>query len=424
MGIMNFVILFVTLLCTLVAKTYLSKTGKLLFFMTLFLMLSSLADSANWYLEGTDYGSGVYVFSQIIDYIFFMIFLALLHIYILERIELSIKHSNFYRYGPILLFTVLSVAWTASYWTGWFYEIRPEGYSTGKYYALSQIPGLALFVMDVFLIIVKLIKNWDNADVPNVDYISWTSYIVLGIGTFIITFEYDEFPIVYFGAALIVVVSHLGLELHKEVRYHNQQMELELSKAQLAQSQIKPHFLYNCLATIDVLCKVDPEMAGEMVKRFTNFMRGITDNISKREMIKFEEELYIINNYMYLEKIRFQNKIHFEKNIEIENFMIPPLTVEPLVENAVKHGVTKKLGGGTIWIETKSTDTDVIIEIKDDGVGFDMNADLGSDREHVGLENVGERIRLICGGRLEISSKVNEGCIARIYLPKKRVVKD
>lgn len=422
-GLMSFVILFVTLICALIAKTYLSKTGKILLWMTVTLMLASLVDSINWYLDGTNMGSIWFSITQVVDYVLFLVFLSFLHFYIIERIELQIKCMSIYRYAPIYLFTILSVAWTASLWTGWFYEIRPDEYVIGEYYAWSQLPIAAVFILDLALIVTKLVKNWNSAEVSNVDYLSWTAYIILGIGSFAISFEYDEIPVVYFGSALIVIVSHLGLELHKEVMYRTQKIELELSKAQLAQSQIKPHFLYNCLATIEVLCKINPVMAGEMVKRFTNFMRGITDNISQREMITFEEELYIINNYMYLEKIRFQNKIHFEKNIVIEKFLIPPLTVEPLVENAVKHGVTKKVTGGTIWIETYLTDSEVVIEVRDDGVGFDMDGTMDPNRKHVGLENVNDRLRLLCGGRLEISSKVNEGCVATIYLPKKSALK-
>ncbi len=143
------------------------------------------------------------------------------------------------------------------------------------------------------------------------------------------------------------------------------------------------------------------------------------DSLTRRELISFERELAHVQGYLSLEKMRFEDELNVEYRIESLRGMLPPLTVQPLVENAVRHGVAKKEGGGTVSISSFENEDAFYVVIKDDGVGFDPDAPQKDDRTHVGIQNVRNRLAAQCGGRLEIRSAPGAGTSATIILPKK-----
>ena len=126
-----------------------------------------------------------------------------------------------------------------------------------------------------------------------------------------------------------------------------------------------------------------------------------------------------MKKYLYIEKLRFADLLNIEYDIKTEDFYLPLLSIQPLVENAVKHGVGMKEDGGTVTIAAKETDTAYEVIISDDGVGFDPDASKPDDgKTHVGMENTKKRLRDMCGAHVEITSAVGEGTTARVILPK------
>lgn len=186
----------------------------------------------------------------------------------------------------------------------------------------------------------------------------------------------------------------------------------------ILRSQIQPHFIYNVLNTIKYLCKHNPKEASEAIDRFSAFLRESMDAFSLHECIPFEDEIEIVNNYIYLEKKRFGDKVDVEFNLECTDFAIPALSVQPLVENAIKHGITKRLGGGCVWISAKESPEEYTVEIKDNGVGFYVEGPKDPNKSHVGLENTKNRLALMCGGDLDIISDVDMGTTITIHIPK------
>ena len=136
-------------------------------------------------------------------------------------------------------------------------------------------------------------------------------------------------------------------------------------------------------------------------------------------MIPFEKEFKHSEAYLAIEKKRFGDKINVNYDIGYIDFQIPPLSMQVLVENAVKHGIRKKAGGGTITIRTKLKDGNIYVIVKDDGVGFDAERIDDDVDIHVGIANVQNRLESMCGGRLEVDSKIGEGTTAVIILPRK-----
>lgn len=140
--------------------------------------------------------------------------------------------------------------------------------------------------------------------------------------------------------------------------------------------------------------------------------------MSKENMVPFEQEMNHIDIYLKLEKLRFGEYLEVVYNIEEQDFMVPSLTIQPLVENAVKYGVGDKREGGQVIIGTTSTDTHYIVTIEDTGTGFDINKEYNDGRQHIGIQNVKERLSLICNGELIIYSEIDKGTVAIMRIPK------
>ena len=136
-------------------------------------------------------------------------------------------------------------------------------------------------------------------------------------------------------------------------------------------------------------------------------------------MISFEKELSFVKNYLDIEKVRFDDELQITFDTPVTNFKLPVLTVQPIIENAVKHGTSKKEGVSTLSISTRETETCYEIVICDTGIGFDANNPSQDDHKHIGILNVRQRLEHFCQGSLTIESTIGEGTTATIIIPKK-----
>ena len=200
----------------------------------------------------------------------------------------------------------------------------------------------------------------------------------------------------------------------------DQEKELLNSRVLIMLSQIKPHFLYNSLSSISELCVTDPERARNALIDFADYLRGNMDSIGKDDIILFSKELKHIECYLNLEKIRFGNRLKVVYDIRKSDFWIPTLTIQPLVENAVKYGVCAKKEGGTVTISTRQEDNKIIISVTDDGVGFERHvveeAQEKDERSHIGLANVEKRLAQLVGGSLTVNSEKGKGTVVQVVI--------
>ena len=170
--------------------------------------------------------------------------------------------------------------------------------------------------------------------------------------------------------------------------------------------------------TIYHLCDVDVEKAKTAVDHFADYLRNNINALNDSQIIDFETEIKHVNTYLNLEKIRFGDELEIEYDLQATGFRVPVLSVQPIVENAVKHGTSKKRGGGKVTICSRETDTHYEIIITDTGVGFD--GDLSKiKKDSVGINNVTQRLKNTCGGSLAIESEPGKGTKATITVPKK-----
>ena len=229
--------------------------------------------------------------------------------------------------------------------------------------------------------------------------------------------------VVFFVVAMVVLLRIIPQGINAAAKAKELETEKTVLNAQLTESristmmsQIRPHFIYNTLGSIEQLCSLDPPKAGELVHNFAKYLRGNFGELDNPKPILMSQEMEHVRHYISIENVRFPD-MTFSFEMKSHDFHIPALTVQPIVENAIKHGLMKLTRGGAIRVVSYETDTHFCICVEDNGAGFDTN-ELLDDRKHVGLRNIRERLNVMVNGKLEIESEVGVGTKVLITIPK------
>ena len=212
-------------------------------------------------------------------------------------------------------------------------------------------------------------------------------------------------------------VAQQNLEISEQNRQiAAQERKLTDSRIKAMMSQIRSHFIFNVLATISTYCKVDPKQADKALITFSRYLRRNIQNIEEDGLIDFTTELEQVKDYVALEQLRFEDRIIFETDIETTSFQIPPLTIQPIVENAIKHGIIEQGKSGVIVLATRRDKDFIEIVIADDGVGFDLK--MLEKSQSVGIRNVRYRVENMLDATLEYDSTIGEGTTVTIRIPQ------
>lgn len=289
------------------------------------------------------------------------------------------------------------------------------------------VDGLGVLVLYVVILIRDNIANGRERaiSVVNVSLVVILLCAIVEMLYYVITgiyiMHFLRFGLLFFGIVQFAVIVRANMESRREAA-KAQELENELLQSQIniMMSQIQPHFLFNALGTIRALCTKDPEEAKKAMDFFAKYLRANMDSLDRKECIPFKKELEHVESYLYIEKLRFGKLLNVKYEIEATDFEIPGMTIQTLTENAVKHGLLAKAEGGTVTIRTRETLSYYEIQIEDDGVGFDTTQRLDDSRTHVGIENSRQRVARMCGGSLYVGSKIGEGTVITITIPKTR----
>ena len=192
--------------------------------------------------------------------------------------------------------------------------------------------------------------------------------------------------------------------------------QLTQSRISTMMSQIRPHFIYNTLGSIEQLCEIDPKKAGELVHNFAKYLRGNFGELDNPRPIQMTQEMEHVHYYVSIERVRFPD-MTFTFEMNSVDFCLPALTIQPIVENAIKHGLMKREKGGSIRVVSYETDTHYCVTVDDDGMGFNTDV-LLEDRSHMGIRNIRERLKAMVGGSVEIESTMGLGTKVLISIPK------
>ena len=229
--------------------------------------------------------------------------------------------------------------------------------------------------------------------------------------------------IVFFVVAMVMVLKIIPNNINALTKAKELETEKKILNAELAESristmmsQIRPHFIYNTLGSIEQLCELNPPKAGALVHNFAKYLRGNFGELDNPKPILMSQEMEHVHYYISIEHVRFPD-MTFSFEMRSGDFSLPALTVQPLVENAIKHGLMKLQKGGSIRVISYETDTDYCICVEDDGVGFDTS-ELLDEKKHIGIRNIRDRLKVMVGGTLEIESAQGVGTKVLITIPK------
>lgn len=325
------------------------------------------------------------------------------------------KGMKFYRniFAAIFLAEIILLV-VNQFWPFIYYIDMSSIYHRGGFFWISQVLGFLSMGVAAFLVI----KYRDRLTKKMLS--TFAIYILLPMAALILqNFVYGVYLnlLASIVASIVMVVFMVSDQMEKYVSKEAENAEMHQA---IMLSQIQPHFLHNSLTAIAQLCEVDPKEAKRAIIKFSVYLRENMNSLKQKDTIPFDKELEHLKTYLYLEQLRFGDRLRVEFDIETSNFRVPVLSVQPLVENAVKHGIGMKEEGGCVKIKTVETESRVEITIRDDGAGFDPDAEYSDDRIHVGIDNVRKRLADMCGGTLDIASRVGEGCLAVINIPKEQ----
>lgn len=211
-----------------------------------------------------------------------------------------------------------------------------------------------------------------------------------------------------------ILIMELMMLFDQEEIYLKQKEEIARQKASLYVLQMRPHFIYNTMTSIYYLIDQDKDKAQQVILNFTNYLRKNFTAIANESTVPFSEELEHAQAYLYIEKVRFDGKLFIEFDTPYNEFKIPPLTLQPIVENAVKHGVDPDLEPLHIIVHTRKIKKGVEVIVEDTGPGFN-NTD--NNEPHIALNNIRERLKMMCGGKLTVSARTGGGTVVSIFIP-------
>ena len=300
-----------------------------------------------------------------------------------------------------------------SMFNGMLFQVDAHGNLTdGSYYWIAWLIDPMILLIEI-LVVVHYRKNLSRLGTIVMLNFGLVSLLTTGLQSI----WYPVPELLACTLALLLMFMLFYWEMAKNLVENER--ELMQSQMSLAISQIQPHFLYNTLSTIAELCRKDSAMAEEVTNRFALYLRGNLEHMGDSFPVEFSKELKHVQTYLWIEKIRFQEELQVVYDIQTEDFIIPALTVQPLVENAVKHGMMGSENVCTITIRTKCVERGYQVIIEDDGCGFDPEQVKNDGRKHIGIESVRSRLKFMVGGTLTLKSAIGKGTTVIIEIPGK-----
>ena len=289
-----------------------------------------------------------------------------------------------------------------------------------NYYLPGPLADLSAYI-SVLLMAGLAVITVQSFDIRRID--TWVPLAAIPLTVLGVALDYsvhsEPQPVTFLTMTVVVSAVFYYVWLHLQfVREHEQALR-DGQRTQLMLSQIKPHFLHNALTVIVGLCDIDPQRAKQATLKFARYLRGNMDTLEETGLIPFEKEIAHTKLYLEIEQLRFGDALQVCYDITCTDFRLPALTLEPLVENAVRHGVRENPEGkGSVSIATLEMPDHYEIIVVDDGPGFDPSIVPADGKKHIGIANVRERLMQVSSGSVEFDSAPGKGTTARIMIPK------
>jgi two-component system LytT family sensor kinase len=229
-----------------------------------------------------------------------------------------------------------------------------------------------------------------------------------------------------YATSLTVISTELKIwnSVRTQIKLEEQERLLLHARMEALQNQINPHFLFNTLNSVSSLVRFDPDTAREMIIKLANILRRLLN--SGEAFVPLREEVAFIDDYLDIEVVRFgEEKLKVLKDLDPLSLdvMVPSMLLQPLVENSIKHGLASKIEGGSIFLRSRVVNSQLLIEVEDDGVGMGsanfLERPTGLGGNGIGMANVAERLKVLYGdaARMTIDSHEGKGTLIRLRMP-------
>ena len=346
-----------------------------------------------------------YYFQSLLDVTAF----SMLAVYLLHCCGEGRRNSPLFR-GTMALWIVCFILFSISQFSTWFYSITPDSQLLfGPAYPLLIAPVLAMLL----LIIVGVVRRRDK--LSRRYYRAFLICLIPVTIAMIIHMFTPVFLLINVGLTISAFAMYSIIVNDSVEQNLRQQQEIANQRASIAVLQMRPHFIYNTMTSIYYLCDEDPQMAKQVTMDFTTYLRKNFSAIVSEDAIPFADELEHTRTYLAVEQAQYEDGLVIDYDTPHTQFRMPSLTLQPIVENAVKHGMDPDSGPLHIQIRTRETDSGSEVVVEDDGPGFDPAI---ADDPHTTLANIRQRLDMMCGGTLDIAPREGGGTVVKVTIPQ------
>lgn len=384
-----------------------------------------ISDSFAVAFRGSMSTAGFYIVrvSNFLVFFFNYVLAVTLVVYAAELISgANLRTMKNWMYSIFAMGAVGTAVLVISQFTGFLYYFDENNiYHRADFYWVNMLVALFMIVATA----IMLIRFRNN--IGRYSYAALIIYLLLPIVAIVVQMFLYGVSLTNIANAIAMLILFGAHEAEKseiiaqqERTVINQQAELSQARIDLLVSQIQPHFISNTLLTIQGLYNEESEKADEVMNSFIHYLQHSFSELSNNKPVSVASDINHSINYTNIVTQRWPD-MNVEYRIECDSFCVPALTVQPLVENAVRHGLMPLESGGEVLVTAYETDDEYVLKVKDNGVGFDVNdpkPHYADNRNHIGLSNIRDRVRIMCGGTLEIKSERGKGTTATLKIPK------
>ena len=354
----------------------------------------------------------------LIEYLFFSVLTLIPIPFLLHCSGETVKGSAVLRAG-VALWVLFWILMLGGQYTDVFYYIAPDHqYTRGSLFPLLMAP-LALIMLLTIAALFKRRKQLSNR--------IFAALLIYLLPTALLIILYMFAPVDIFLSLWMVLCAQtmFGLILTDNIeQFVRQQQEIAHQRASVMVLQMRPHFIYNTLMSIYSLCNQDPGKARQVTKDFTDYLRKNFTAVASENLIPFSAELEHTRAYLAVEQAQYEEMLTVDYDTPFIRFRLPSLTLQPIAENAVKHGIDPYAGPLHISIRTRQTSDGCEITVENNGAGFDPAA--SNDEPHIALANIRQRLQMMCGGELTIAPRDGGGTVVTmtIQTPERESVQE
>ena len=363
-------------------------------------------------LSGQPAPRAVVFFMLVLECLFLSALLPMLTVHLLHCCGESVRRSKLF-YASLGLWTVFFIMLIGA---AFYYYAASDGRNEQRLlYALMLLPLVAI----LFLNLAGAIRG--RKRLSHKVFLSFLIAIVPMTVALAVQMFVDVVPLLDI-SVVISALSMYGLILSDQIDQHlrqqreitRQQLEIANQRANVMVLQMRPHFIYNTLMSIYSLCNQDPQKARQVTLDFTNYLRKNFNAVASDSTIPFSAELEHTRAYLAVEKAQYEEMLIVDFDTPFTRFRLPPLTLQPLVENAVKHGRDPYAGPFRVSIRTRKTETGCEVVVADNGRGF---SPAGDGEGQSALKNIRQRLEILCGGSLTITPGEGGGTVVTVTIP-------